>query len=71
MRRSVDPAISQTPVVDDQFQRGNEPAGNAEIPVTINLCEKHLQEADKLGYRFEQKYANEILEMAFRKLEGL
>ncbi len=49
------------------FESGN----NAEIPVTINLCEKHLQEADKLGYRFEQKYANEILEMAFRKLEGL
>lgn len=45
-----------------------EAGNNAEIPVTLNVCEEHLKEADILGYRFDQKYGREIEKLANERL---
>lgn len=40
------------------FETGN----NAEYQVEPLMCENHLDEAEKTGYDFEEKYADQILE---------
>ena len=45
-----------------EFETGN----NAEYAVNVSLCEKHLEEAEQTGYDFEDKYAEQILNV----LEG-
>jgi hypothetical protein len=44
-----------------EFETGN----NAEYGVEIDLCEGHLQELDATGYAFEQKYADQILQVLY------
>lgn len=36
---------------------------NAEYSITIDLCESHSQEQERLGYKFEEKYGKRIEEM--------
>jgi hypothetical protein len=33
---------------------------NAEYTIMLNVCEKHADESDKLGYGFDEKYGKEI-----------
>ena len=40
-----------------------ETGNNAEESISINLCEDHLDEQEKTGYKFEQKYSEEFLKM--------
>jgi hypothetical protein len=44
---------------------------DAEYTVLMPLCEAHLQEAEELGYGFEDKYAAEILECLYEHWRGL
>ncbi len=45
-----------------------ETGNNAEIPITVYLCEKHLKEQEETGYAFEEKYAKRFLEMAYSSI---
>jgi len=33
---------------------------NAEYSITLNVCQQHLEESEKLGYGFEEKYGATI-----------
>lgn len=48
------------------FETGN----NAEMAVTINLCQDHLDEQEKTGYEFEKKYYTQIEEAAWESLRS-
>lgn len=49
------------------FETGN----NAEMAVTIPLCNVHLEELEKTGYAFEEKYYKQIEEAAWERLRGM
>ena len=49
-----------------EFETGN----NAEMAVTINLCQTHLDEQEKTGYDFECKYFNQIHEAAWESVRS-
>lgn len=46
-----------------------ETGNNAEVGVTLHCCQIHMDEADKLGYEFEQKYYMEIEKLANERLQ--
>ena len=46
------------------FDAGN----NAEIPVSVNLCEDHLKEEEKMGAYFQSKYGTQIDRLAYDRL---
>ena len=46
------------------FDAGN----NAEYPISVNLCDAHLDEEEKTGYKFQQKYGEKIDELAYARL---
>ena len=48
-----------------------ESGNNAEIPVTLEVCQKHFDESEKMGYGFEQKYGKEILVLAYERLAAI
>lgn len=58
---------NQTSFDSIDFESGN----NAEIPVTVNLCEEHFKEAEEYGHNFERKYAEEIIKAAYEKLNSM
>lgn len=46
-----------------EFDSGN----NAEIRVSVDLCQAHSDELDKDEFEFESKYGKEILEKAYER----
>jgi hypothetical protein len=60
--------LCEQPGVDSlEFETGN----NAEYAVSVLLCEAHLKEAEDIGYDFEEKYAEQILECLYEHWRGL
>jgi len=57
-------AICKQPEVESlDFEAGN----NAEVPVSVRVCQSHLDEYDKDEYAFHDKYADRIEELAAEK----
>lgn len=48
------------------FEAGN----NAEIPVSINLCDQHFSEQEKDFKKFMDQFGGKIDELAYDKLNG-
>lgn len=49
------------------FETGN----NAEYGVTLSLCEAHCKEAEDIGYAFEEKYGQQILDALYETWRAL
>lgn len=44
-----------------------ETGNNAEETISINLCEDHLDEQEKTGYAFEEKYSRKFMDLVREK----
>ena len=49
-----------------EFEAGN----NAEIPVWLDLCQKHYKEFEKDGDKFQEKHFKIIEQLAAEKMAG-